>query len=1179
MAHSSGVTCIKSTGERFVAELDARPVAWGGARAAVVAIAQPVSVPVHRREDALVRVREGIEAVSEGFAVFAADGTLLAFNENYRTKIWPALADFIEVGIKFEDIVRETLVRDVGAYTVDDADVFVEQALARHRDVPSQHEIECSDGRWIQQRKRATSDGGVVAIYADITDLRQREADIAEAQERHRLLLATLPDGVAIHSGGKFAYVNPAAIEIFGARSHTDLVGRSSLDLIPPEQRENSAARLQRVLSEHVSLPPSEQKCIRIDGRMISVEVRHTFILWNAKPAILSVVRDLTAQKQAEYAMQETERRYLSIASNLPGAVYQRVMHRDGKIHFPYVSRGVIDTHGVDAETVRRSGDMLVRLIHPDDRERFSRALQESAENLSSFDIEVRNIKPDGRVVWVRSLARPHLRDDGAIVWDGVFVDVTERKMAEDRAAQTYRWLTAAIESLSDGFVLWDSEDRLVLWNDRFIEHHPQRDELVREGMSFTELAERTIENLRERFGDEAAAGWFVERIRQHREARGTYEMMTAIGRWLMVTERKTREGYTVGIYTDITDRKRADTELRESEDRYRRLIEMVPDAIFVHRDSKIVFANDTAVQMFGARSIDDLIGREVLDFALPENHLRIISRRNRIGDGDPSKFIRSQYRRVDGTARHCETAIARFGWKGEDAFLTIIRDIEGRVAAERQQAIFSAVLDQAVDSIEIADDDFRIAYVNPVFERMTGFSFGEVRDVAPGDLFRPADSDPELYEAIERTLSAGKSWSGIMPALRRDGTEYQQEASISPVFDEKGAIKNYVAIKRDITERIRTEGRLRDSEERYRKLLALTPDAIYVHVNQKIVLVNDVALQMFRARDEKDLVGRPIFDIIHEDFHDDVRDNLTSMFGDGVETLRFDHVRKRLDGTTFWANNSVTPLNWEGEPGSLVILRDITEQRDANNRLFKAMEVAEVANKSKSEFLANMSHELRTPLNAIIGFSGIMNSEMFGPIGDERYADYATNIHESGMHLLHVINDILDLSKVEAGKMVPAIKPIRLEDIVRSSVRLLDRTAARERIGIECSIAENLPTLQGDERMVKQILMNLLSNAIKFTPAGGRVRVKIRRIDGGRLRLSVTDTGYGIDRSDIRHVMEPFVQASGQRGASFSEGTGLGLPLVKSFCELHGGDFRLMSRQGIGTCAQVTLPVQGPAQ
>jgi PAS domain S-box-containing protein len=344
-------------------------------------------------------------------------------------------------------------------------------------------------------------------------------------------------------------------------------------------------------------------------------------------------------------------------------------------------------------------------------------------------------------------------------------------------------------------------------------------------------------------------------------------------------------------------------------------------------------------------------------------------------------------------------------------------------------------------------------------------------------------------------------------------------------------------------------------------------------------VLVNDAALQMFRARDEKDLVGRSIFELIHEDFHGNVRDNLNRMFGDGVETLRFDHVRKRLDGTTFWANNSVTPLNWEGEPGSLVILRDITEQRDANNRLLKAMEVAEIANKSKSEFLANMSHELRTPLNAIIGFSEIMNSEMFGPIGDERYAGYATNIHDSGMHLLHVINDILDLSKVEAGKMAPTIKPVKLEDIVRSSVRFFERTAAREKVRIECSVPENLPMLQGDERMVKQILMNLLSNAVKFTPAGGRIRIKIRRIDDARLRLSVTDTGYGIDRSDIEQVLEPFVQASKHRVAGFSEGTGLGLPLVKSFCEMHGGDFRLMSRQGIGTCAQVTLPIDGPKE
>jgi len=1120
------------------------------------------------------RLQEAIETMSEGFALFDADRKLVMFNENYRSQIWPRLAGFIRVGVAFEDIVREALNCNVWNASEVDTEFFLQQSIARHEDVPSLHEIQIPGGRCIQQSKRRTSDGGIVAVYLDITELKRREAEISETQDRHRRLLETLPDGVVIHSGGKFAYLNPAAIQLLGGKAHTDLIGRNAEDFVPPEDRQAIQTHIEQVLKGQVALPPQEQRRMCLDGRLISVEVRHTFIQWNAKPAVLTVLRDLTERKRAEYALQETERRYLTIAANLPGAVYQRVMYPDGTIVYPYISRGVMETHGVEAEDVKRDGTLLTGRVHPDDRERFAEALKLSAKDHFPFDMEVRNIKPDGQLAWVRSLARSRRREDGAVVWDGIFVDITARKQAEERAAQAYRWLTEAIESLSDGFALWDKEDRLVLWNDKFLYDHPERERLRRSGTKFSTLAEHTADVLRRHKDEKQVADWLAERLRRHRDARGSMEIESSSGDWLLLTERRTNEGYTVGIYSDISDRKRSRNELQASEERYRRLVQVSPDAIFVDRDGVIVFANETAASLIGVSDPAELLGTDTLELAAGDDRITLANRRRRLRDKPQTPFDRYRYLRRDGSVGNCESAISSIIWEGEAAILIVIRDIEDRIQAERQQALFGAVLHHAADSIEIVNDDFTLSYVNPAFEEMSGYSSEEVVGKRSMDLLKADEGTAGVYDLVEETLRSGRPWSGMLRSRRKDGSEYNLEASVSPVFNESGIIENFVAIKRDITQSLETQRALTEIKESYRKLLALTPDAVYVHVDARIVLANKAAVEVFGAGSEEDLIGTSIYDLMHSDVVP-VAEDFQRRTGD---TLRMEQKRRRLDGEEFWASVSITPLNWNGERGALVILTDITEQRRSQESLMSAMESAEIANKSKSEFLANMSHELRTPLNAIIGFSEIMRNEMFGEIGNEHYTEYARDIHESGMHLLYVINDILDLSKIEAGKLSVSLSEVELANSIEASVRLVRQSAADADVTIDTKMVGTLPKIQADERMLKQMLMNLLSNAIKFTPRGSGIRIAARQAGGDFVEIAVIDRGVGISAADLPRVLEPFVQAD-HPVESGETGTGLGLPLTKSLAKLHGGSFRLWSRVGLGTRAVLRLPVLPPVK
>ena len=261
--------------------------------------------------------------------------------------------------------------------------------------------------------------------------------------------------------------------------------------------------------------------------------------------------------------------------------------------------------------------------------------------------------------------------------------------------------------------------------------------------------------------------------------------------------------------------------------------------------------------------------------------------------------------------------------------------------------------------------------------------------------------------------------------------------------------------------------------------------------------------------------------------------------------------------------------------------IRYAVERKRVESQLVEAKNSAESASRAKSEFLANMSHELRTPLNAIIGFSEILKQEPLGPLGHASYREYVRDVHESGVHLLKIINDILDLSKIEVGKLSLNEMPIDLRDAVESCMRIVRERAATAGLDLTADLSAQLPILNADERMVKQVLLNLLSNAIKFTAAGGSVRVSAGINADCGMFIRIADSGIGIAPADIEMALQPFVQIDSTLQRKY-QGTGLGLPLARSMVEMHGGRFIIESTVGAGTTITVHFPPErslGPAQ
>jgi signal transduction histidine kinase len=234
----------------------------------------------------------------------------------------------------------------------------------------------------------------------------------------------------------------------------------------------------------------------------------------------------------------------------------------------------------------------------------------------------------------------------------------------------------------------------------------------------------------------------------------------------------------------------------------------------------------------------------------------------------------------------------------------------------------------------------------------------------------------------------------------------------------------------------------------------------------------------------------------------------------------------------------------------------------------------AELANRAKSEFLANMSHELRTPLNAIIGFSEILSGEHLGPLKNVRYLEYASDIHSSGLHLLSIINDVLDMSKIEAGKLDIIDEEIVVAELLNGSIRMVRERARKQAVELVCAVADPNHVIIADERAIKQCLLNLLSNAIKFSELGGKVSITAL-IDGeGRSVLTITDEGIGMTAEELERALQPFGQAQASTTRTYG-GTGLGLPITQGLVEAHGGVMSIASAPGEGTRVSVILPAE----
>jgi len=596
--------------------------------------------------------------------------------------------------------------------------------------------------------------------------------------------------------------------------------------------------------------------------------------------------------------------------------------------------------------------------------------------------------------------------------------------------------------------------------------------------------------------------------------------------------------------------KRRVSEKLQESQVRLQSLINRLPVLIFaLDKNGNVTVAEGSGWQKI-LQTFPNLIGKNIRDFLnqFPEL-LEVIQR-----------------------ALKGERFATTINLRGRDYDVQFLPHINGEGRFEGTMGIALDVTEHRVREEKLR----KLSYA--VEQSENGIVITDKEGII--EFLKSGQTPITIYRELWQTIEKGNVWKGRLLNKRKNGELYWQETIISPIKNEEGVITHYLAVQDDVTEKIQIEQERQESEERFRKLVELSPDGILIHQEGKVKFINQAGIRLFGGTSPDDFLEKPIINLVHPSFREAVAERVARM-KNGEMAPPADELLLRLDGTSFYAEVSAVPITLKGKRAYQVVFRDITERKKAEeelkmyaqdleeaknaleeqayqltatiNELELARQKAEEATRAKSEFLANMSHEIRTPLNGIIGMTELALETDLTP----EQKDYLEIVKTSADSLLNIINDILDFSKIEAGKLELESIPFSLRESIGKTMKTLAVRAHLKKLELAFYVDPSVPDrLVGDPTRVRQILVNLIGNAIKFTEEGEVVlRVELRHAVDGKVRLhcSVADTGIGIPKDKLPIIFDAFSQADGSTTRKFG-GTGLGLAISKRLVEMMGG-------------------------
>jgi PAS domain S-box-containing protein len=584
-----------------------------------------------------------------------------------------------------------------------------------------------------------------------------------------------------------------------------------------------------------------------------------------------------------------------------------------------------------------------------------------------------------------------------------------------------------------------------------------------------------------------------------------------------------------------------------------------------------IVDANNASCKYYGWTK-EEFTGKKLFHIATLSKE-EIKTEIEKAKKGIQNRFI-SRHKLANNEIRNVEVNIIPVITDKKTLFCLIIHDITNitEVAEKLQNSEeqYKAFFMDSPISILIHDKDTgEIIDANPT--TLTMYGFPSLDKLKANEFWMEAPySFKEALEWIHKAAAEGTQefeWLN----MKATGELFWERVRLSPITI--NGVERVMAATIDITRRKKAYDALMNSEGQLRSLLDTIPDLIWLKNTDGVYLSCNAKFERLYGAKEAEIIGKNDYDFIDKELADFFTRNDRKAIENGKSTTNEERVTYADDGHEEYLETVKSPMyDSSGKLiGVLGVGRDITERKHAEDILLHAKMDAETANRIKSEFLANMSHELRTPLNSIFGFSQLLNERVQGEL-NEKQASYVSNIMKSSKHLIELINDILDLSKVEAGKMKLEREKFNIADLVEDTVSSMKPLAKNKNTDLITDIRISDSEIYADRKKIKDILYNLLSNAVKFTPENGRVTIKVN-CDNETLGIEVSDTGIGISEIDQKKIFEPFRQVNSFMTREF-EGTGLGLAIVKRYVELHSGTLSLKSEPGKGSTFSFDIPI-----